>query len=151
MALRYASELDSISAARSWASSREYPSGAAAETSRYRCVLLETARMHPLWQIDFQICGGCAAESLVDRIIMVRCVQIQVSISSAGPSGSFAVNRTARLVLILSVRFGMPPSSTHNAAIVHVVPMLVGADTPGGFRKRWPEISLVWGLRGSYA
>ena len=82
---------------------------------------------------------------------MVRCFQIQVSISSAGPSGSFAVNRTARLVLVLSVRFGMLPSSTHNAAIVHVVPMLVGADTPGGFRKRWPEISLVWGLRGSYA
>jgi hypothetical protein len=104
-----------------------------------------------LWQIDFQICGGCAAEPLVDRILMVMCDQIRVSRTSAGPSGSFAVNCAARLVLGFPVRCGMPPSSTHKAAIVHAGPMLVGADTPGGLRKRWAKLSLVWGSPDSYA
>ena len=66
----------------------------------------------PRWQIDFQICGGCAAEPLVDRILMVMCVQIRVSRTSAGPSGSFCCESHG------PPRFGFPRPLRH-AAFVH--------------------------------
>ena len=83
--------------------------------------------------------GEIIETKLLSQIIRVRRAQIQVSISSAGPSGSFAVNRTAHIILVLSVRFRMPHSPTHNAAIVYARPMLVGADTPGGSEKDGPK------------
>ena len=72
----------------------------------------ENSEYAPLCQIDSQRCEGCAAGSLFDRRILVRCVVIQVSISSPGPSGSFAVDCPAIFVLNLICPL-------HDAAFVH--------------------------------